>query len=51
METPPQSPDTNPIENLWELMDRKIREKQNGNKNDLIQALEEEWENITLEVT
>ena len=50
METPPQSPDINPIENLWELLDRKIRERKIRNKNDLIQALQEEWANISSEV-
>lgn len=51
METPPQSPDINPIENLWDHLDRKVREREIRNKNDLIIALQEEWTKISPDVT
>ncbi|KAJ4441146.1 hypothetical protein ANN_10996 [Periplaneta americana] len=42
----PQSPDINPIANLWEHLERKIRSSQICNKQDLKYALEEEWRHI-----
>ena len=41
--TPTQSPDVNPIENLWHILDLKIRIRKIRNKNDLKKALLEEW--------
>lgn len=49
--TPPQSPDLNPIEHLWEELDRRIRTRHISNNRDLRMALEEEWANITPDVT
>ena len=49
IKTPPQSPDANPIENLWNELGRKIRKHNISNKNDLKRALLEEWQNITSE--
>lgn len=46
METPPQSPDINPIENLWNYLDTKVREHQVSSKTQLKTALLEEWEKI-----
>ena len=52
IQTPPQSPDLNPIEHLWEHLDRKIRQNHRiTNKNSLKKAIETEWEKIDLEVT
>lgn len=51
METPPQSPDINPIENLWDHLDRKVREREIRNKTELAIALQEEWEKIPPQVT
>ena len=51
LETPPQSPDINPIENLWAHLDAKIRERTINTKRDLIIALKEEWEKISTEIT
>lgn len=51
MQTPPQSPDINPIENLWDVLDQKIRQRSISNKNDLKTALLEEWANISRTVT
>ena len=36
--TPPQSPDLNPIENLWTILDSHVRKHKIKNKNDLKQA-------------
>ena len=49
---PPQSPDLNPIENLWDELERRVRKRENipRNKNDLFAALEEEWYQIDTEI-
>lgn len=44
--TPPQSPDVNPIEHLWEYLDERIRTRQITSKEALKTALLEEWNNI-----
>lgn len=46
---PAQSPDLNPIENLWEYVDRKLREKNYSKTTELFKALNEEWTNIPLD--
>ena len=46
LETPPQSPDLNPIEHLWHYLETKIRERHISNKKNLQNALKEEWEKI-----
>lgn len=43
MEWPAKSPDLNPIENLWELVDRQIRKNTHKNKAELRQAIEDAW--------
>ena len=51
LKTPPQSPDLNPIEHLWEHLDRQMRKRDINNKNDLIKALLEEWQKIPPTIT
>lgn len=51
LDHPPQSPDLNPIEHLWEHLDRQIRKKDVTTKESLKLALKEEWDNIPSEVT
>jgi hypothetical protein len=46
LETPPQSPDLNPIEHLWHRLETDIRKRHISNRKDLIKALQEEWEKI-----
>ncbi|CAK9813888.1 Transposable element Tc1 transposase [Anthophora plagiata] len=40
---PPQSPDLNPIENLWDELDRRIRTTPINTKEELKRRLQEEW--------
>ena len=49
---PAQSPDLNPIENLWDILDRKARlhVKKSSNVKELFKKIEEEWENMDLGV-
>lgn len=49
--TPPQSPDLNPIEHIWHLLDEKIRKCSITSKSSLKQALESEWATISPNVT
>lgn len=46
---PAQSPDLNPIENLWDYIDRKIRDKQYSDKKQLWNAVKNAWREIPLE--
>ncbi|GFS10032.1 transposable element Tcb2 transposase [Elysia marginata] len=45
---PPYSPDLNPIEHLWDLLDRRVRMRQPQPQTllQLERALHEEWDNI-----
>lgn len=43
---PPQSPDLNIIENVWDYLDRAKHRRQPRTANDLFNILEEEWNNI-----
>jgi hypothetical protein len=47
----PQLPDINPIEHLWDHLERKIRNHHISSKEDLKIALLEEWNNIPTSVT
>lgn len=51
LDHPPQSPDLNPIEHLWEHLDRQIRKRPINNKESLKSAIIEEWNNISAEIT
>lgn len=51
LKTPPQSPDINPIEHLWDYLDRQIRKHEISSKEDLKNALIEEWNKIPPHVT
>lgn len=51
IKTPPQSPDLNIIENLWQKLEVEIRKHEISNKNDLKKVLLEEWEKISPDYT
>lgn len=46
MTWPPQSPDLNPIEKLWDELDRRVRQRAPTSKQQLWSMLESEWQNI-----
>lgn len=46
LEWPPQSPDLNPIENLWSILDRNVDKGDVTNRDKLFEALETAWSQI-----
>ncbi|GFU49529.1 transposable element Tcb2 transposase [Trichonephila clavipes] len=51
LEIPSQSPDLNPIENLWMHLDTEVREKNVTSKENLEEKLQEGWNSIDTEIT
>lgn len=49
MEWPPQSPDVNPIELLWEELDRQARMMCPTSEKTMFDCLKEAWNNLTME--
>ena len=50
MQWPSQSPDLNPIEHLWEELDRQLKGRKPSNKHELFNQLKQCWSNIQLDV-
>ncbi len=50
LEWPSQSPDLNPIENLWRELKVRVAKRQPQNLNDLERICKEEWDKIPLEM-
>jgi hypothetical protein len=52
IEWPPQSPDINPIENVWALMKREVEgyPKMPSNRAELISRFQTAWNNIPMQV-
>ena len=50
MNFPPQSPDLNPIENLWDHLKREKVKHRSTNKDNLWDVLNQSWNNIKPEV-
>jgi transposase len=46
MKWPSQFPDLNPIEHLWEEVERRIRCQNFRNKNELMEKIQEVWNEI-----
>ena len=51
LDHPPQSPDLNPIEHLWEHLDHKIWQRQISSKDVLKAVIYDEWNKITPKIT
>ena len=46
-EWPPQSPDLNPLVNLWGIIKRAVSSRKSINQRSLWDIIQEEWNNIT----
>ncbi|KAK9718356.1 DDE superfamily endonuclease [Popillia japonica] len=51
LETPPQSPDLNVIEHLWQELKYRVKKRTISNKQQLNHAIEEEWSKISPELS
>ncbi|CAH2086966.1 unnamed protein product [Euphydryas editha] len=51
LHTPPQSPDMNPIEHLWRILENSIRGRQASNLAEFIDILQKAWEEISPAMT
>ena len=46
LDWPPQSPDLNPIEHLWEVIETKLKTRLTTTKDQLWESLQEAWSDI-----
>jgi hypothetical protein len=50
MDWPSNSPDLNPIENLWSIIKRRVEKRRPKNLKELDTFLHEEWHNIDMQI-
>ena len=50
LDWPSQSPDLNPIELVWEEMDRRIRKQKPSSEVKLLEIVHDVWDNLNAEV-
>jgi hypothetical protein len=46
---PAQSPDMNPIENLWSILNNRAKERVSSSENELFNDLQEAWNNLPID--
>ena len=47
---PSQSPDLNPIENLWTILDERVKERHPSNEEELFKTLAEAWKALPVDL-
>ena len=50
LEWPAQSPDLNPIENLWSILDRELKNRKPSNEAELFNILNVSWQKLSHDI-